>query len=178
MFIEPEVRKHRHRLLLDTENRKLSMEVITLRSNLKFPHTEETGQTEYPEEAAIVEALSKRLEDELRIARKEHFFEEILLPHGLTLDIAKRVFRMAELEPCGLRGCILYIEIELKEERRKITTIKCDPSIPSTFELNLLLKQSTNGWNLFLPQFLKKITRGTVMINPEYDLKKTKLYRS
>lgn len=104
---------------------------------------------------AIVETLSRRLEDELRLVRKENFLEEILLPHGLTVDIAKKVFQLAELEPCGLRGCLLYIEFELKEEKRKVSSIKCDPSIPSTFELYLTLRQATNGWNSFLPRFWK-----------------------
>lgn len=115
----------------------------------------EIGQDQYSEEMAIVETLSRRLEDELRLVRKENFLEEILLPHGLTVDIAKKVFQLAELEPCGLRGCLLYIEFELKEEKRKVSSIKCDPSIPSTFELYLTLRQATNGWNSFLPRFWK-----------------------
>ncbi|XP_044759765.1 protein scylla-like [Coccinella septempunctata] len=154
------------------------MEVIALTNNVRFAGAEEIARDECSEEVAIVETLSKRLEDELRLARKENFLEEILLPHGLTIDIAKRVFQMAELEPCGLRGCLLYIEFELKEEKRKISSIKCDPSIPSTFELYLTLRQAANGWNLFLPQFWKKIARGTVMISAEYDLQKKKLYRT
>ncbi|XP_045476782.1 protein scylla-like [Harmonia axyridis] len=154
------------------------MEVIALTNDVRFTEKEEYGQYGCSEEVAIVETLSKRLEDELRLARKENFLEEILLPHGLTLDIAKRVFQMAELEPCGLRGCILYIEFELKDEKRKICSIKCDPSIPPTFELHLTFRQAVNGWNVFLPQFLKKITRSTVMISAEYDLQKKKLYRT
>lgn len=104
----------------------------------------------------MIEALSKRLEAELRTAKRTHLsVGEVLLPNGLTRAIAKDMFQLAETEPCGLKGCTLYIVFETNELKTKLSTVKCDPITPTTFELYLTLRQSTAGWNSFLPQFLK-----------------------
>lgn len=156
------------------------MEVLPVTNSVQSKNQEEVEPLEYPEETAIIENLAKRLEEELRLAKRTHLsplVEEVLLPNTLTQDVARKMLLLADSEPCGLRGCTLYIEFELKDEKKKISFIKCDPSIPSTYELYLTLRESTHGWN-FLPQFLKKMTRGTVMICPDYDLIKKKLYRS
>jgi len=103
----------------------------------------------------------------------------VLLPCGLLQRISQDILAMAESEPCGLRGCTLYLNFEGEQDCRRLSTVKCDPSTASTFELYLTLKQASAGWNSFLPQFLKKITRGsTMMISTEYELNKNKLYRS
>ncbi|CAH0564287.1 unnamed protein product [Brassicogethes aeneus] len=155
------------------------MEVLSL-TNVNYKNNEDF-EYDYPEseEMALIEALTTRLEQELKTAKKEHLsVGEVLLPNGLTRRISQDMFVMGDSEPCGLRGCTLYINFE-GEEVKRISKIKCDPTTPTTFELYLTLKQSTAGWNAFLPQFLKKITRGgTVMISPEYGLQKKKLYRS
>ncbi|XP_023027051.1 protein charybde isoform X2 [Leptinotarsa decemlineata] len=133
------------------------MEVLSL---AKYNNSEDQ-QSEYkefytPEETALVEALSKILEGELRKAKRTHLSAgEVLLPNGLTHSIAQDMFQLADTEPCGLRGCILYINFEADEVKTKLSMVKCDPMTPSTFELYLTLKQSTAGWNSFLPQFLK-----------------------
>jgi len=124
--------------------------------------------------------LPARLEAELRAAKSTHLScGEVLLPCGLLQRISRDILAMAESEPCGLRGCTLYLDFEGEQDCRRLSTVKCDPATTSTFELYLTLKQSSAGWNSFLPQFLKKITRGnTVMISTEYELQKNKLYRS
>ncbi|XP_025837102.1 protein charybde-like [Agrilus planipennis] len=128
----------------------------------------------------IVSALSKRLEEELRAAKRTHLScGEVLLPCGLLQRISRDVLVMADSEPCGLRGCTLYFNFASDEDSRRLSTVKCDPYTASTFELYLTLKENPRGWDSFLPQFLKKITRGgTVMISSEYELTKKKLYRS
>ncbi|GJQ80068.1 hypothetical protein Trydic_g19352 [Trypoxylus dichotomus] len=131
-------------------------------------------------ESVSINALTQRLGDELRAAKGTHLScGEVLLPCDLLPRISKDILEQADSEPCGLRGCTLYLSFEGEDECRKLGTIKCDPTTASTFELFLTLKQSTAGWNSFLPQFIKKITRGgTIMISPVYDLRKKKLYRS
>ncbi|XP_018324751.1 protein charybde [Agrilus planipennis] len=127
-----------------------------------------------------VNALSQRLEQELRAAKRSHFScGEVLLPCGLLQTISQDILSLADKEPCGLRGCTLYLNFEGEEDCRRLSTVRCDPTTASTFELYLTLKQSSTKWNSFLPQFLKKITRGgTVVISSEYELQKKKLYRS
>lgn len=156
------------------------MEVLPI-TNETYSNEEECDY-DYPnsDEPALIEALSKRLEAELREAKNTHLMVgEVLLPNGLTHRIAQDIFTMADNEPCGLRGCTLFINFEGEGINKKLSSFRCDPSTPSTFEVYLTLKQSTAGWNNFLPQFLKKITRGgAVMISSEYQLLLKKLYRS
>ncbi|XP_022903471.1 protein charybde-like [Onthophagus taurus] len=131
--------------------------------------------------SSSITSLSNRLEMELRTAKRTHLScGEVLLPCGLLQRIARDVLAMAESEPCGLRGCVLYLEFEGENGNMKLSTIKCDPMTAATFELYLTLKQSVAGWNSFIPQFIKNLTRGagTVMISPAYTLSKNKLYRS
>lgn len=105
---------------------------------------------------AAVDALSKKLEEELRAAKRTHLScGEVLLPCGLLQRIARDILENADSELCGLRGCTLYVSFASEEDTRRLSTVKCDPYTASTFELYLTLKQSTAGWNSFLPQFLK-----------------------
>jgi len=158
------------------------MEIITFSNQFN----NNVGESELPSvcdssEAIAIEALSKRFADELKRAKRAHLAcGEVLLPTDLMRSLAKDVYTLADAEPYGLKGCTIYINFEGAENvKRKLSVINCDPSTPSTFELYLTLKQATNGWNNFLPQFLKKMTSGgTVMISSEYDLQKNKLYRS
>ncbi|KAJ8978588.1 hypothetical protein NQ317_002829 [Molorchus minor] len=92
--------------------------------------------------------------------------------------VSKDILQISESELCGLRGMNLYLLFEGEEDCRRLSVMKIDPTTPSTFEVYLTFKQANAGWT-FLPQFLKKITRGgTVIISTEYELTKKKLYRS
>lgn len=128
-----------------------------------------------------VATLTRRLEQELRAAKRTHLScGEVLLPCGLLQRVARDIATMAESEPCGLRGCHLYVLFEPHGTlpSTRIGKIECDPGTACTFELYLTLKQSSNGWN-FLPQFIRNLTRGgTVVLSPAYTLSKKKLYRS
>lgn len=103
-----------------------------------------------------ISELVQRLEEELRVAKRDYLScGEVLLPCDLLERIAGSVVSLAETEPCGVRGCTLYLTFEGEDECRKLGVVKFDPTMASTFELYLTLKQSTAGWNSFLPQFLK-----------------------
>ncbi|EEB11572.1 conserved hypothetical protein [Pediculus humanus corporis] len=107
-------------------------------------------------DTSVTQALTRRLEDELRAAKSAQLScGEVLLPSDLLPRIARDVIRMAENEPCGLRGCTLFVSFEASDVHRKISTIKCDPHTVSTFELYLTLKQDSSSWHSLLPQFLK-----------------------
>lgn len=128
---------------------------------------------------AQVEFLSKKLEEEIRAAKRTHLScGEVLLPCGLLQKVSKDILQISESELCGLRGMNLYLLFEGEEDCRRLSFVKIDPTTPSTFEVYLTFKQANAGW-AFLPQFLKKIARGgTVIISTEYELTKKKLYRS
>ncbi|XP_058463607.1 protein charybde-like isoform X2 [Malaya genurostris] len=136
--------------------------------------------TASPHEDAL-QALAARLETELRTAKRRHLAcTEVLLPADLLHRIASQMFELSEKEPCGIRGCTVYIEFEDEPDNsRRIAAMKTDPTTVSTFELYLTLRQDRSGWTSILPQFLKNLARGsTIMINPEFALVKNKLYHA
>lgn len=104
---------------------------------------------------AQVEFLSKRLEEEIRAAKRTHLScGEVLLPCGLLQKVSKDILQISESELCGLRGMNLYLLFEGEEDCRRLSTLKMDPTTTSTFEVYLTFKQANAGWT-FLPQFLK-----------------------
>jgi len=125
-------------------------------------------------------ALRLRLEEELKAAKSAHLScGEVLLPHNLLARVVTDIITMAENEPCGLRGCHLYLYYQDEDERKAIGEIRCDASTVSTFELTLTLRRDQSLWSNVLPNFLRNLTRnGTVVLSPGYLLKKNKLYRS
>ncbi|XP_016937972.1 protein scylla [Drosophila suzukii] len=124
-----------------------------------------------------VEELSLRLLDELRAAKSRHLTcTEVSLPCDLTPSVAREIIRVSEKEPCGIRGCTIYIEFEDEPKNsRRIASIKIDPDTVSTFEVYLTLRQDHRGWTSLLPQFMKSLAR-TITISPEYTITKNKLY--
>lgn len=128
-------------------------------------------------EAAAINDLSIRLLDELRAAKSRNLAcTEVSIPCDLTTRIASEIIRVSEREPCGIRGCTVYIEFEEEPQNsRRIGTLKVDSEMVSTFELYLTLRQDKRGWASLLPQFMKNLSR-SVTINPEFSLTKHKLY--
>ncbi|KAL9901899.1 protein scylla-like [Glossina fuscipes fuscipes] len=128
-------------------------------------------------EYAAVNSLSLRLLDELRAAKSRNLScTEVSIPCDLTARIASDMIRISEREPCGIRGCTVYIEFaEEPHNSRRIGTLKIDPDMVSTFELYLTLHQDKRGWTSLLPQFMKNLSR-SVTISPEFGLTKHKLY--
>ncbi|XP_055694011.1 protein charybde-like [Lutzomyia longipalpis] len=144
------------------------------------PPTASHQQSQEQHEDAL-QALSLRLQNELKSAKSQHLAcTEVLLPADLLRRVASEMLSMSEKEPCGIRGCTIYIEFEEEPSNsRRIATLKADPSTVSTFELYLTLKHDRSGWTSILPQFLKNLARGsTIMISPDFNLTKNKLYRS
>lgn len=146
---------------------------VAINWNFEYCISDEGGDN-----PAIV-ALTRELETQLRRAKTTHLAcGEVLLPCGLLQRIATDIVAMAESEPCGLKGCALYLHFEGVETCHRLGVIKCDRTTATTFELSLTLKQNASGWS-FLPQFLRNFTRGgTVVISPAYTLSKKKLYRT
>ncbi|CAH0391275.1 unnamed protein product [Bemisia tabaci] len=133
------------------------------------------------EHLSTCRVLTERLEAELRAAKSEQLScGEVLLPADLLPRIALDILKMAETEPCGLRGCTIFINYESDNQCRRIGTLKCDPSTVSTFEIHLTLRQDLKAsWKSMLPQFIKNFTKGgTIVISGSFSLQRKKLYRS
>ncbi|XP_054268430.1 protein scylla-like [Macrosteles quadrilineatus] len=124
-------------------------------------------------------ALAQRLGEELRAAKSAQLScGEVLLPRELLPTVASQILAQSVCEPCGLRGCTLDIQLETEEGSQvKISSIKWDPQMSSTFLLSLTLRQdTTHKWRL--SQLLKTLTKGrTLVISNNFLLHKTRLYR-
>lgn len=129
-------------------------------------------------DASAVQDLSVRLLDELRAAKSRHLTcTEVSLPCDLTTRVAAEIITVSEKEPCGIRGCTIYIEFEDEPQNsRRIASLKIDPETVSTFEVYLTLRQDHRGWTALLPQFMKSLARSTITISPEFTITKHKLY--
>lgn len=62
-------------------------------------------------DTAAIQELSQRLQAELRAAKSRHLAcTEVNLPWDLTPRIAAEIIKTSEKEPCGVRGCSVFIE--------------------------------------------------------------------
>lgn len=128
-------------------------------------------------DAMAVNELSLRLLTELRAAKTRNLTcTEVSLPSDLTQRIATDIVRVSEREPCGIRGCTIYVEYEEEINNvKRIAKLKLDDDVVSTFEVYLTLRQDKGGWTALLPQFIKGLSR-TITISPDYTINKRKLY--
>ncbi|XP_077400746.1 DNA damage-inducible transcript 4-like protein [Vanacampus margaritifer] len=128
--------------------------------------------------------LAKTLECCLSRAKRSTLHcSAVLVPEQLTRRIAGRVLQLASCEPCGLRGCVLHVLLEVDKGCKRLERLVYDASVVPTFELTLVLKQDTKAWpslrdllfmgTCFAPAFgrVLKLSRG-------FRLVKKKLYSS
>lgn len=131
----------------------------------------------------MVHSIASCIERELKQAKSTSLgCGEVLVPCNLTVQVAQDVVNMSETEPCGLRGCILYINLAEEESRelRRIGSIKVGGrhTVP-TFEMYLNLKRANGGWfNLVSSKLFRNFNRNSIVISDGYQLSKKKLYRS
>lgn len=73
----------------------------------------EISQHSNNDDESVLQSLSMRLQNELRMAKSQHLAcTEVLLPADLLHRIASKMVVMSEKEPCGIRGSTIYIEFE------------------------------------------------------------------
>lgn len=91
--------------------------------------------------------LAAMLESCLSRAKKTTLHcSSVLVPETLTRRVAREVLRLACGEPCGLRGCVLLVHLEMDKGCRRLERMACDGSVVPTFELTLVLKQDGAAW--------------------------------
>lgn len=151
-----------------------------------------SASLEEEEDAAARIVLADLLAAELRHARARYQLStssssggrpaEILLPAGILQRIAGDILEASAEEPCGIRGCVVYIDFEELNRpdrpKRRIGSVKCHPYTVNTFEMYLTLRPH-NSWTSKLPLFLQNLAyRSTMFISQDYTLLKRKLFRS
>lgn len=101
-------------------------------------------------------------------------------PNNLLGEIASHVIQEASLEPCGLKGCLIFIYFEGENDCQYLNTLRCDPATHPTFELTLTLRQnqakSRASW---IPDIVKRnfSAMPNVMVSTSYRLVKRRKYR-
>lgn len=95
---------------------------------------------ELMEETAWLE-LAKQIELCLSAAKKCRLqCQELLIPTHLSRRIARDMVGMAAREPCGLRGAVIHLSLDIDGVCTPLGKIAQDSSAPPTFELTLVLK--------------------------------------
>lgn len=109
----------------------------------------------------------------------------MFLPKDLTERISRDIIRMSECEPCGLRGCVVHTNLELRKgENIKLCSVPFSEDTVSTFEVYLTLKEDKKRWyslkDLILPVVSGCLTdpfQEEIFLSPGFQLVKQKLYR-
>ncbi|XP_070544099.1 DNA damage-inducible transcript 4-like protein [Ptychodera flava] len=136
------------------------------------------GGFEDNEEKETCESLSKRVFDALLNAKRKMDCP-VQIPCDLTMRIAQDVMRMSHSEPCGIRGCVIFITLEDGSQVRKLGKVIMDPSTVATFEIHLVLSRvNMTFFNLTLPSCVLFGGHDTIRVSPGFKLIKNKLYRS
>ncbi|KAM7099976.1 DNA damage-inducible transcript 4-like protein [Molossus nigricans] len=73
---------------------------------------------------------------------------KVLVPEKLTQRIAQDVLLLSSTEPCGLRGCVMHVNMEVENVCIKLDRIVCDSSVVPTFELTLVFKHNCSWTSL------------------------------
>lgn len=159
----------------DFDTRQINIDDIT--------HIEAFGTEDDGVDVPTYKLLALKLDRALREAKQKCLQCEMLVPCDLTIRVAQDIIRMSEYEPCGLRGCIVHLNIENKSCCRKLGKMKWDPESIATFELHLTLRQDNSGWfglkQLVSSRLFKKVGREpAIVVHEGYTLSKKKLYRS
>lgn len=128
--------------------------------------------------------LAKQIEQCLSISKKSQLHcQELLIPQYMSLRIAQDVLRMAASEPCGLRGAVIYVNLEHENTNKKLGKIVYDSTVIPTFELTLVFKQDNNSWPSLRDFFsigtcFIHASRRVLKLSPGFRLVKRKLYSS
>merc|ERR1711981_825012 len=71
---------------------------------------------------------------------------KLKFPDNLVSVIAGHVIQESSLEPCGLKGCVIYIYLEDDDGCQYVNCLRCDPETVPTFELTLTLRSSSSSF--------------------------------
>lgn len=130
----------------------------------------------------LLDTNSEHISSQLLGELKERLLNAVLskmtldFPSNLLHEISAHVIQEASLEPCGLKGCLIFIYFEGENDRQYVNTLRCDPATIPTFELALTLRQShqfkKGSW---ISSLVKRISVPTV--STSYKLVKRRKYR-
>lgn len=128
---------------------------------------------EDPTEAFTRAVLRRRVEEEVRNNTQNN----ILLPPHLLDQVADHVLFFAKDEPCGLRGCVLTVLWDDGENgQQQLAQVKADANTPTTHILGLTLRPDPASWYTKMARFFRSLGKRRMVVSPQYDLTKRRLY--
>lgn len=136
-------------------------------------------------DAQTCQDVHEEIEAAIQEAAEKKICSQVIYPPDLVSRITSDVFRMSVSEPCGIRGCAIYITLQEKDRSYKLGTIFGNPLAPPTFEIHLTLKEDDRSWKKLQKVYytirgcLRK-SQWTAMpkiLCSSYQLEKRRLYR-
>jgi len=135
------------------------------------------------DQAADSHHISTQLQNGLRhkllAAIEEKSRKSLQFPCNLLQEIAAHVIQEASLEPCGLKGCLIFIYFEGENDCQYLNSLRCDPATIPTFELTLTLRQNQPKIRGWIPDIVKRnfSVMPNVVVSTSYRLVKRRKYR-
>ncbi|KAK4312411.1 hypothetical protein Pmani_016166, partial [Petrolisthes manimaculis] len=134
-------------------------------------------QFESEGETAARESLVHRLAREVTSRADELGCGQVIVPPGLIDEITAQVLRLADSEPCGVRGGVLHVLYSDEEITQHLASMELDPSMPNTFELYLKLTHDTSSWYRKMARLIKPLRKSSpLLLSTNFVLGKRKLY--
>ena len=108
---------------------------------------------------------------------------KFMFPRNTLQRLATEVQMMAESEPYGLRGAVLYFNLQRDSNGNveELGQVHCNAHVASTFELNITLFEDVKRWCSILDlvvQGLFSNSKSELYLSPGYKINKRKLHRS
>lgn len=117
--------------------------------------------------------LRRRVEEEVRLTTHN----SIVFPPLLLDQVAKHILDLSKDEPCGLRGCVLFVVYEDPElGEQQLAKMKADRNMPSTHLLVLKLKADPTSWFTKMARIFRSLGKRKMVVSPKYELLKKNFY--
>ncbi|CAL4125801.1 unnamed protein product [Meganyctiphanes norvegica] len=135
---------------------------------------------EDPTEARTRTSILGRLEEQVRAASNEQY--TLVVPPTLLDQVADDVLRLAQDEPCGLRGCFLTVRLAdvtsstESETYTRLAQVKADQFTPTTHELLLTLRPDPASWFTKMARIFRSLSKRRMVVSPQFELIKQRLY--
>lgn len=128
---------------------------------------------EDPVETRAWVVLRRRVEEEVR----QNTHNSIVFPPLLLDQVAEHVLELSKDEPCGLRGCVLFVVYEDPElGEQQLAKMKADKNMPSTHLLVLKLKADPTSWFTKMARIFRSLGKRKMVVSSKYELLKKNFY--
>ncbi|KAK2721916.1 hypothetical protein QYM36_002473 [Artemia franciscana] len=108
---------------------------------------------------------------------------QLIVPEGMADYIADSIFKMAQYEPCGIKGCVIYFNLDSgrnSDKQHELAKIRCDDYTVAMFEVHVTLHREASRWLKIVPQIFKSLKGSAtpIVINKNYTISLKKLFRN